>query len=328
MPSAAPWNVCVITQQGECSSLSNALLYSDHVEWLNLDVFLEVFEFFADEVRHPGDLTLLVRGRDHEWECKAVDAGGGSQVKSVALSDEYRTFSEYARSTEGQGLLRQYLDSDALTEALEDFSLPPEQPLFPSLLRIAAPALRNSRSIILPAGSKAQINHEWNSYAAAQAIHNAVARLLLPDVASLPIEAILELRERLQDVLDPMRAEVLRLTEDLRKLVLYSVSDDVAMQREAENLVATRVEPLVREASHRTRQLAEQKWRRLFVGAAKAFGFAGASLVDPKLIGKAVQQTLETGALALRDIEDEGPGPRMTAQFVLEARIFVADREE
>jgi len=37
----------------------------------------------------------------------------------------------------------------------------------------------------------------------------------------------------------------------------------------------------------------------LAAGAAKAFGFAGAAFVDAKMLAKAVQQTLETTALAL-----------------------------
>jgi hypothetical protein len=122
-----------------------------------------------------------------------------------------------------------------------------------------------------------------------------------------------------------MRAELLRLTEDLRKLV-SNQTDLKIIEYEACNLVATRVEPVVREADHRTRELADQKWRKLFTSAAKTFGFAGAALVDSKLIGKAVQQTLETSALAFGDIEDKRPGPKMTAQFVLQARRLIAER--
>jgi hypothetical protein len=135
-----------------------------------------------------------------------------------------------------------------------------------------------------------------------------------------------ELRERNKDVLNPMRAELLRLTEDLRKLVEDSKNGAGAIEAEAMNLVATRVEPVVREADHRTRQLLEQKWRKLYAGAAKAFGFAGASVLDPKLIGKAIQQTLETGALAFDKVEDKTPGPKMTAQFVLQAHSFLRER--
>jgi hypothetical protein len=88
-------------------------------------------------------------------------------------------------------------------------------------------------------------------------------------------------------------------------------------------LVASKIEPVVREAAYRTRQLVEPKWIKLFTGLAKAFGFAGASWIDPKLFGKAVQQTLETGALAFGEAEDKTPGPKMTAQFVLRAGSLV-----
>jgi hypothetical protein len=183
-----------------------------------------------------------------------------------------------------------------------------------------ARAMSRSKSVILPPGARR--NSSWNTYQGTEALQAAVSKLLLPDVSSLPLEAIGELRDRLKDVLDPMRGELLRLTEDLRKLV-DGKTDLATIGAEAENLVATRVEPLVRDADHRARELANRKWRKLFTSAAKAFGFAGASFIDAKLIGKAVQQTLETTAMTLGNVEDKTPGPKMTAQFVLEARSFI-----
>ena len=70
----------------------------------------------------------------------------------------------------------------------------------------------------------------------------------------------------------------------------------------------------------------DAKWRKLLTGAAKAFGFAGAALVDPKLLATAVQQTLEVSALALEKPEDNEPQARATSQFVLQARSFLTDR--
>ncbi len=159
----------------------------------------------------------------------------------------------------------------------------------------------------------------WNTYAAVGELQSAVCRLLLPDVSTLPFAAIAEIRDRSKDVLNPMRAELLRLTEDLRKLVGEKATDPAIIKVEAENLVATRVEPVVREAAQRTKELAEKKWRKLYTSAATAFGFAGASFIDPKLIGKAIQHTLETGALMFKDEEDNNRHPKMTAQFVLQA---------
>jgi len=86
---------------------------------------------------------------------------------------------------------------------------------------------------------------------------------------------------------------MLKLTDDLRKLVGSSRDPDL-LTAEANNLIATRVEPVVRDADRRANELLQKKWRKIFAGAVKAFGFAGAGFVDPKLVAKAVQQTLET----------------------------------
>ena len=165
----------------------------------------------------------------------------------------------------------------------------------------------------------------WNTYRAAHAIAASVSRLLLPDVSTLPLEVILELRERLSATLNPMRAELLRFTDTLRDLIGEN-RDSATLIIEAENLVATKVEPIVREADQRARALMDAKWRKLLTGAAKAFGFAGAAFIDAKMLAKAVQQTLETTALALGEPEDKTPPARATSQFVLEARTFLAKR--
>jgi hypothetical protein len=95
------------------------------------------------------------------------------------------------------------------------------------------------------------------------------------------------------------------------------------LRREAENLIATKVEPVVREANRHAKDLIDRKWRKLMTGVAKAFGLAGAGWIDPKLLVKAVQQSLETTALAFGDVEDRSPLPKETSHFVLEARSFI-----
>ena len=152
-----------------------------------------------------------------------------------------------------------------------------------------------------------------------------LSRLLLPDVSDLPIDGIMGLREKMKDSLDPIRAELLRFTEDLRKIVESSPDLDL-LNAEVKNLIATRVEPVVRDADRRANELLQNKWSKLLAGAAKArFGFAGAGFLDPKLLAKAVQQTLETGAMALSPVEDRGVSMSETAQFVLRARRLAVD---
>src|SRR5262249_42544315 len=141
-------------------------------------------------------------------------------------------------------------------------------------------------------------------------------------VSDLPFEAIFEIRDQTSDVMDPMRAELLRLTEDLRKLV-EDESDVRAIEAEAKNLVHTRIEPVVREADHRAREMAAKKWRKFYVELANTFRLAGASYFDHRLIVKAIEQGIRTTDVALDRTEQKGPGPRSTAQFVIEARTVI-----
>jgi hypothetical protein len=124
-----------------------------------------------------------------------------------------------------------------------------------------------------------------------------------------------------------MRAEILRFTEDLLKIVESSPDLDL-VNAEVNNLIATRVEPVIRDADRRANELLQDKWSKLLAGAAKAFGFAGAGFLDPELLAKAVQQTLETDALALSPVEDGGVSMSETAQFVLRARCLVVQRDK
>jgi hypothetical protein len=62
----------------------------------------------------------------------------------------------------------------------------------------------------------------------------ALSRLTLPDVSTLPLDVIAEIRDKLQVSLDPMRAEMLQLSEDLRKT--GAVTQDEVL-REAKELM-------------------------------------------------------------------------------------------
>jgi hypothetical protein len=145
-------------------------------------------------------------------------------------------------------------------------------------------------------------------------------------VATLPLEAIVELRDRLRDSLDPMRAEMLRLTETLRTLVAEK-TDASNVQNEARNLIATRVEPVAREAARRANEMASAKWRSLFRSGAKAFGFTGAAFFNPAMLGKAISQTLETAANAFADPDQPQDAMKATAEYVLFARAFLTETE-
>src|SRR5258708_4526387 len=111
----------------------------------------------------------------------------------------------------------------------------------------------------------------WHAHQAAQVLISALSKLLLPDVSHLPLPEVAELKEKVKDQLDPMRAEMLRLTEQLRAVVKEERSSEV-MAREAENLIITRVEPIVREAAKHTEEVMKSRWKKLLRGALKFIG--------------------------------------------------------
>jgi hypothetical protein len=166
----------------------------------------------------------------------------------------------------------------------------------------------------------------WSAHSAVGFLTDALSRLYLPDLGQLPFDALAEMKQILLSDLDPMRAELLRLSEDLRKMVGLD-RKHLEIEREAEVLVATRVEPLVREAAQRAEDMAKRKWRRFFQGVGRVLGLTGAAFVKPEFLKDALKEILDTG-VALADREDSKEPLTDTAHFVLEARRFVIERSE
>jgi hypothetical protein len=276
-------------------ALKNALLYADDVKWLHIE-----------EREHPSRALERVGNAER----RLTDAG----LLKVCRCEFVTYLGSFSHA------------STALDHLPE---VPAE--IWDNVRPLGAAGLHGIRDMVksvrvfVNTGRGEPSPKTWSTYEAVSALLSENTNLLLPDISSLPFEAVAEIRDRLKDNLDPMRAEMLRLTEDLRKMVGRKLSEPGMVRAEARNLIATRVEPVVREASSRAREMANNKWRKLYTGAAKALGFAGAGYLDPKLLAKAVQQTLEVGALAFAKPEDKTPGPKATANFVLEAYI-VADR--
>lgn len=343
MLSSPPWNISVITMQGEdYKNLKNALLYGDSVEWLNFELLPTLFqavrlsprwvwetssgsERFEVEISFVGgetDWSVWFRNRaTHlEWSYNAETPAGHEELihtSCVTPGDSSPLRRHVGPNECGNILQKMFRDVARKRGGIE---------LSKHIQTITGPIAKNTTSIIWPVGVNRK-TESWKAHNAAQSLQSAVSKLLLPDISVLSVEEIFELKDMLSTSLDPMRAELLRFTEDLRKMVSANADAD-EIEREAVNLVATRVEPVVREADHRTRELAKKKWRKFYEALAKAFGFAGASLIDSKMIAKAVQQTLEAGAVVLAKPEDQTPQPKMTAQFVLEARSLLIEGEK
>lgn len=331
-----PWNIAVFTWPDGAgyAPLRNALLYGDHVHWVAIDSAVAIHRC-AEEV---AALAFSKNIGDMESQTLA-ESVVEIAAKSLPKNPDYKRFHAEYRISGAAQVVTQHngpdasleivklfrnstsLGADALQEAVSRFLKESESAM--------QSAIKDSRVLANPYPQYSvhalQDSEYWNAYQAAHEIANSLSRLLLPDVSTLSLEAIVELRDHLSPVLSTMRGELLRFTETLRVLVGDS-HDAAKLAAEADNLVATKVEPVVREADYQARKLLDAKWRKLLTGAAKAFGFAGASFVDPKMLAKAVQQTLETGALALSEPERTTGQARATSQFVLEARSFLADR--
>jgi hypothetical protein len=305
------WKVCIVTASAtpaEYKSIKNSLLYADHIYWVSLEVNFKLFDEF-----HTA-LTGVLGDRENSR---------GKNVHLVAPGG-YTEFKEQLRAGGAQAVVTDHFNPqeslDHLVAFLKDFSKSGQlKDLRKSVRQTVSRVLNDSRVIV---GETHHLGFSqsktWNSYLGAHELMMSLSRLLLPDISDLPVEAIMELRTHLQDSLDPVRAELLKLTEDLRKIVSTAKSAEF-VSVEADNLIATRVEPLVRDANRRANELLDRKWRKLMTGAAKAFGFAGAGFADPKLFAKAIQQTLETSALALNEVEEDRAQLTATSQFVLHA---------
>jgi len=273
----------------ELRELRNALVYADVVYWVPIGLFIGTVAFMQDRP---------------EWA-----------TKTLARDADYA----FRRHWEVQA----ELDAAGLSTVLTDFGLPPRDPR----------DVRNIGSRIISAMESAHLSIKagvldpngpghWDPYRATQHFTEALSRLFLPDLSELPFDAIAEMRVKLGQYLNPMRAELLRLTDRLRAAV-HEQEHEPAVSREAEILIKTRVEPVVREAGQKAQDLLKAKWRRFFLGIGKVFGLTGAGLFFPHLLQDAVQEAIKTGA-ALGESEPSTVPPSGTAQFVLEARRFVA----
>ncbi len=317
------WRVCIVTTGGthtEYNSIKNSLLYADHTYWISLEVSFKLWRELGDVIGE----VLARKGKENFR--KELD---------TAPPRAYAEFKEELRCGGADALMTGHFGPEETIQHLIAYATRFAAPGFAESTNLHYPELtRSVRQMVSGALTESRVvvgesrllglRQSWNAHRAAHELMMSVSRLLLPDVSKLPVEAIMEIRNGLQDSLDPVRAEMLRLTEDLRKVVSDIQSQD-SLSVEADNLIATRVEPLVRDANRRANELLDRKWRKFLVGAAKAFGFAGAGLADPKLFAKAIQQSLETGALALTEVEDDPTNLKSTSQFVLRARRLASD---
>ena len=286
--------------------LANLLLYSDVVSWMPFEL-MEADSVVASKASEYDRRMRAEQVRSlHLNTIRAVESAGLSGV----FRNIYQPSAEITKYTNRMQVVRMLRD---FADAVESCSVlvsmggpsPDPQPPLPGVQPVE----------YMPRDDR------WDPYQAVQVLSASVSRLLLPDVGQLPIDAIAELRDKLNPILNPMRAEMLRLTEGLRNMVTDTV-DRTVLSTEADILIATRVEPLIREAGQKTEEMMKKKWRKLLQGGMTVFGLTGAAFLRPDLLKDVVKEGVETAA-ALVEREAYGEPLADTARFVLEARRFM-----
>ena len=268
------WSICVVSdcKDGTSADLNNALLYGSKLIWIPPSC-APLYEIIDMEARYEDaqeqralrsgseeflpnwtsslkSLSDLVRRLaanefDFNIEYWKMVSSFADVIKSVRIRHEelvakfhpiqIQEISDYR--TENRNLLERSIKD------LKNFRL--------SVLQIVDEMANSAHAaMIFDSYFKPTTPAGWNTHHAAQELMNAMQRVLMPDVSDLSLEQVKALQDRAKDELEPMRAEMLKLTTDLRTMV----GDDQNIShltREAENLIATRVEPSVRELNSR-----------------------------------------------------------------------------
>ena len=289
MESLAPqWDLCVVSHEIDASqiqTLANAFPYGDHVLFLPVKAPMlvasaaralvsaeaaESYLKFSQSMKRgfstDGLDSAIARRQEALNEItdfiKQLDEVGLPRISVPLFSDKEvklykhlvltRVMTEAMLSGSSQG--KRQFDWDAVLSAVEKEYLNGER---------ASQAISGNTEVMhaigrcygcyidsrSPKGYKIQPPPRWSAHRAADFLVRAAHNVLLPDVSHIPLPEIAMMRDRLHDELAPMRAELLRFTDDLRKVVGDGADDDDHLMQEAENLIATRVEPVVHEAA-------------------------------------------------------------------------------
>jgi hypothetical protein len=299
-----PWNITVISDNpGRIDDylrrdgppinwfieVKNALLYGSEVSWLPLDQYraqAQTMLYAPYHLRYNTGKTLA--GDAHQYFINSVRSCNlNLEVLGESPDPGFHTFRRYD--------------------------------LFDTML---SQVISQADVLLTNMGGKKVSARWWDAHSAAQYLMHALSGVLLPDVSNLPVEGIADLRERVGPELDGVRAEMLRLTDTLR-VALKDRIDDRTLRHEARNLISTRLEPVVREANQITKKLLEERWKKFLIGAAKVFGLAGAGLIFPGLLSKAVEEALKTAESVAEAVRPD-TDLKHSARFVLRAQSFLS----
>ena len=256
MDKELDWNICVVSDRLDISAsdfsgiekLSNALLYGSHVtrQYHYFDPILEFLEKCDKKDESP--INASYRGED-----VLLNYGIKEKLKKEGF-DNYKT---------QNFLFDTYFDVEKKASELfknnENMTLEDYKKNMAELVVEGIASIDEAREDIFNS-CHAVFNHSkawdfkrpdgWDDHQATQELINAMQKLLLPELSRLPLGELRALRDRANDELEPMRAEMLRLTKTLRSMVDDDwKTEDLA--KEARHLIATEVEPPVREVTSR-----------------------------------------------------------------------------
>jgi hypothetical protein len=349
MSEPLPWNVCVVSHLPDlphCGELANALLYGEKVLWLPAELPHHLpahFRVFGLKVKL--DLKLrsspYVQGRSDEELARRREGYQelfrqlGSAGLNVTIPPSFMP----------QTVLREWADHVERLVPAREYTPGGIEWLLQPLLRGVFGSIKYSaltmrllsalderrpaevrhyledhqiHGCILERGSPYSLQPPsgWATHRSAQLLMTALSRLLLPDVSQLPLLAVAELKEQVKPYLDPMRADMLRLTKQLRTMVEQGHSQE-EITREAENLIATEVEPVVRESARYTADVMQSRWKTFLQGALRFLGFCGLGFLNPAAFGKEAASSGIEVLEQLPGVVGEVEPPTHAARFVL-----------
>lgn len=336
------WTIGVVTQSRHFhENLKNALLYADEVLWLptaipifrSLGDVKAVSEFLGSWGEWRGDqyeefeafLSDTLDGLEQEYDSQQEFLEKINQDDlpiRIPVACRY-PYAESLMDAVAYVHMKGKRGSDYMRSVLREIALDISPTMEFHADRSWGSLLEGSHVAVFDGDGqeRVQLPQLWRTYPATQILMNSVQRVLMPDVSHLEVDQILELRKEAHDELVGMRCHLLKLSSDLRKLT----GDEVSYQtivREAENLIATEVEPEVRQVKTKLKHIRKKSIRSVLGNVGEVFGLCLGGFFVPSLWIDAFKQTLKIPQNLL-DQEGLGDIATGTTQFVLKAERFV-----
>lgn len=167
---------------------------------------------------------------------------------------------------------------------------------------------------------------QWEPWQTVAELKSALQKICLPLLSNLPLNEIVEIRLSTNSLLSLVRAELLKLSKEVRKHFEAGLPED--FQKEAANVIHTEILPLVVEASSLLQDEMKKRYRKAFYSMTKYFSLLGLGVLMPnpiKLIPKIVDSAIDT-SFALYDVSKDNLHPKSTVQFILGVNEMMTDR--